>query len=393
MAGGAVPTEGQVVISTERMNRVLDISKTNRIARCQPGLITARLKELVTDEGLWYPPDPASYRESTIGGNVATNAGGILCLKYGVTGDYVLGMELVLGDGSIVRLGGACRKDVAGYDLASIVVGSEGTLGIVSEVTLRLLPGPQPSVVHVIAQFDRLEKLCDAVCAVYDAGLDPAALEMMDQKCVWALDSWLGRPHDSSLYCSLFALIETTDDRVPASLSRYCDIMRKFGAQTVTDSQRDSSVKRMIEERRDVFKALRAIGPVVSEDVCVPRDRLGALMKAIRQVEEDNKVEVAILAHIGDGNVHPHVCYPDTPDGNKRAKAAFSEIMSHASLLGGTISGEHGIGSLKIEELEQHCSSSVVDLMRHLKGCFDPLDRLNPGKIFTARETEQQSTR
>ena len=383
LSGGANATDGCVVLALDRLNKVLAIDPVERIAVVQPGVINNDLRDAVAEQGLWYPPDPASAAWSTIGGNVATNAGGLCCVKYGVTREYVLGLEVVNGLGEIVRVGRRTAKGVAGYDLTALLVGSEGTLGIVTEVTLRLLPARLPEIT-VAGHFDTLAQAADAITGVARAGIIPSVLEMLDAATLKAVDEWknLGVSSDGN-----YMLLANTDvpgeagEREAAALQKVFD---DAGAGFSAIASDKDEVDALFAARRLAYFALERHGPVITEDVCVPKAKVPEMIRRLEQISADRDVYIATLAHAGDGNLHP--CMPMPPNASddlqKRALAAFDDIIDAAIELGGTVTGEHGVGLLKMAGLEKELGPEVIAMHRAVKSALDPHGILNPGKIF-----------
>jgi glycolate oxidase len=385
LSGGANAVENSIVLSLEQMTSIIDVNTDERYVVAQAGVINDVLRTEVARLGLWYPPDPASYRISTIGGNVATNAGGICCVKYGVTRDYVLGMTVVLADGSVVRLGHSTAKGVAGYDLASLLVGSEGTLGIVTEVRLKLLPLAGREERAVIGYFPSLLSAGDAVALVSRAGIIPSALELVDRTCLRAVDEWqgLGLPGDVDTM-----LLAKVDERGQAGDELADEIARLFAQAGGTSVERGgdaAEVDRLFLARRLAYPALERLGPVLTEDICVPRAAVPEMLARIQSTAAAHDVVIANIAHAGDGNLHPLIIAPVGDDAAKeRAKHAFDRIVADCLELGGTVTGEHGVGLLKLPGAERELGPRVVRLHQAIKDAFDPHGVLNPGKAFPA---------
>lgn len=385
LSGGANAVVDSIVLSLEEMTRIIEINTAERYVVTQAGVINDDLRSEVARHGLWYPPDPASYRISTIGGNVATNAGGICCVKYGVTGDYVLGMTVVLADGSVVKLGRATAKGVAGYNIAALMVGSEGTLGIVTEVTLRLLPLEGREERAVIGYFPSLRSAGEAVALVSRAGIIPSALELVDRTCLRAVDEWqgLGLPEDVDTL-----LLAKVDERGAAGDELADEIARLFAQAGGTSVERAGDVdevERLFLARRLAYPALERLGPVLTEDICVPRAAVPEMLARIQATAADHDVVIANIAHAGDGNLHPLIIAPvGDAAAKERAKAAFDRIVADCLDLGGTVTGEHGVGLLKLAGVERELGPRVVQLHRAIKDALDPQGILNPGKAFPA---------
>jgi glycolate oxidase len=382
LSGGANALAGCLVVSLERMNRVLEINAAERLAVAQPGVVTDTLRAAVAEHRLWYPPDPASSPWSTIGGNVATNAGGVCCVKYGVTGDYVLGLEMVTPQAEVVRLGRRTAKGVAGYDLCSLVVGSEGTLGIITEVTVRLRP-PQGETRTVAGHFSSVQDAGRAVALVTAAGVVPSAMELMDRYCLRAVDEWQG----THLSVDAEVLLLGQTDAPELAGQREADVMlrcfQEAGATFAAQSRDEQEAQALIAARRLAYPALERLGPVLTEDVCVPVGALPEMLTRVQRSAERHDVLIANIAHAGDGNLHPLLI---TPPGDEaamwRARAAFEEIHSAAIELGGTVTGEHGVGLMKRAGLGRELSPAVVGMHRAIKHALDPDGLMNPGKAL-----------
>lgn len=377
LSGGATAVDNGIVLSTEKM-RDITIDPVTRTAVCQPGLFNAEVKKAAASYGLWYPPDPSSYEICSIGGNIATNAGGLCCVKYGVTTDYVLGMQVVLADGTAVRLGGPRLKDVAGLSLTKLFVGSEGTLGIVTEVTLRLLPAQNASSI-VVASFASVESAVDAVLGV-SARLRPSMLEFMDQVAINAVEDTLRMDLDRSAAAMLVAGSDergragTEDAEVMAAVFAEHDATEVFS----TDDPDEGEA--FVAARRFCIPAVEAKGSLLLEDVGVPLPALGALVTGIARIADERDLMISVIAHAGDGNTHPLLVFdPQDAAMAERAQVAYGEIMDLAVGLGGTITGEHGVGRLKRPWLADYLGPDVMDLNRRIKAALDPDGILNPG--------------
>jgi glycolate oxidase len=383
LSGGANAMARSIVLSLERMTRIIEIDPGERIVVVEAGVINDTLRDAVAAHGLWYPPDPASYRISTIGGNAATNAGGICCVKYGVTRDYVLGMRVVLADGQAVSLGRRTTKGVTGYDLTALMVGSEGTLGIITELTLRLLPLGGREERGVVGSFGSLETAGVAVAAITAAGIVPAALELIDRTCVDAVDAWqsLGLPHgvDTMLLAKVDE-VGAVGHVLAASVAR---IMAESGAIAVEQGADAAEVDRLFLARRLAYPALERLGPVLTEDICVPRSRVPEMLVRIQAAAAAHDVVIANIAHAGDGNLHPLIIAPEGDTAAKeRAKLAFDRIVADCRDLGGTVTGEHGVGLLKLPGARAELGERVIAMHAAVKAALDPLGTLNPGKAF-----------
>ncbi|ONI89569.1 FAD-binding oxidoreductase [Actinosynnema sp. ALI-1.44] len=387
LSGGANAIEYSVVVSTEAMTTIKEINRRERLAVVEPGVVNDHLRAACAEHDLWYPPDPASAPWSTIGGNVATNAGGLCCVKYGVTRDYVLGLEFVTGTGELVRVGRRTAKGVAGYDLAGLMVGSEGTLGVITEVTVRLRPAREPEHT-VVGYFSSTVDAGYAVAAVAEAGLEPSALELIDRHCLAAVDEWkhMGLSAEADV-----VLLGRTDSPGPAG-EREADAMlacfEKAGATFAARSTDQQEADALFDARRLAYPALERLGPVLTEDVCVPKGAVPEMLARIEEAAVRHDTLIANIAHAGDGNLHPLlITHPGDDDARKRAQAAFDDIIAAALELGGTVTGEHGVGLLKRDGLAAEAGSAVLALGRAVKNALDPHGIFNPGKVIaTERE-------
>ncbi len=377
LSGGSSSARPSLVISLDRM-RAVSIDPATRTATVQPGLLNAEVKAAAAQHGLWYPPDPSSFEICSIGGNVATNAGGLCCVKYGVTSDYVLGLTVVLADGRAVRLGGPLLKDVAGLSLTKLFVGSEGTLGIVTEIVLRLIPAQQAPSTLVAVFAD----LADACAAVLDMTREmrPSMLEFMDRPTINAVEDELRMGLDRS---AAAMLIVQSDVAGGAEISRVEQICNANGATECYATEDADEGEAFIAARRAAIPAIEKIGPVLLEDVGVPIPLLGELVTGIEQISRQHDVTVAVMAHAGDGNTHPLVIVdPNDADQQRRAQEAYDAIMQLAMRLGGTITGEHGVGRLKEPWLKDYLGDDVYELNLRIKTALDPQNLLNPGAMF-----------
>jgi len=382
LSGGANSILGCVVISLEQMDRVIEIDATERLAVVQPGVVNDHLRKAVAEHGLWYPPDPASAPWSTIGGNVATNAGGLCCVKYGVTRDYVLALEVVTASGELVRIGRRTAKGVAGLDLVGLMVGSEGTLGIVTEVTVRLRPTPAPART-VAGFFGSAVDAGSAVQAVRAAGVPVAALELVDRTCLEAVDAWKNMGLSVEADTVLLARIDEPDadgDRLAAEVVA---CFRQAGASWADRSTDPDEAEALFAARRLAYPALERLCPVLTEDVCVPVGAVAEMLSRIGTVADTHGVKIANVAHAGDGNLHPLILTPaGDPSARARAQAAFEDILDHALALGGTVTGEHGVGLLKLHGLGRELPDPVRRMQRAVRHALDPHGILNPGKAY-----------
>ena len=385
LSGGANATQDCVVLDLSAMSKVVRIDPDNLTCVVQPGVVNNDVKAAVAEHGLWYPPDPASAPWSTIGGNVATNAGGLCCLKYGVTRDYVLGLRVVAGGpagyGQAVRLGRQTTKGVAGLDLVGLFVGSEGTLGVVTEVTLRLRPALAGTPRTVVAAFGDLIAAGEAVAQITRRGLTPAVLELLDRACLEAVEDWKHLGLEADAAALLLARVDTQGDYGAAESDGLAAAMTDAGALWVTQSTDDAEAEALFEARRLVYPAFERLGPVLTEDVCVPRSKVPAMLARIEAIAARHRVQIATVAHAGDGNLHPAIITPaGDDDARAAAQAAFEEILDEAIALGGTVTGEHGVGLLKRDGMRRELDPGALALQQAVRGALDPRGVFNPGK-------------
>jgi glycolate oxidase len=380
LSGGSLAATGGITLSTERMRRI-DIDAPSRLAVAQPGALNAEVKAAARAHGLWYPPDPSSFEICSIGGNVATNAGGLCCVKYGVTTDYILGLEVVLADGRVVRLGGRTIKDVAGYDLKRLFAGSEGTLGVMTEVTLRLRPPPPPSTT-MVATFADAEPAGHAISAMAAGGC-PSVLELMDRTAVQAVDRQFSMGLGGECGALVLAQSDAGGAQGEAEVEAMLAACRAAGALEAYATADEDEGAQLMTARRMAIPAVEALGTVLIEDVGVPLPRIADLIGGIEKVAARHETVIATIGHAGDGNFHPLVVFDrQDPAAVARAEAAFGEVMELAVALGGTITGEHGVGTLKRPWLGSQVGPDVLDLMARIKQALDPQGILNPGKAF-----------
>ena len=379
LSGGALAVDRGIVLSLERM-RAVEIDTASRVAVVEPGALNVEVKRAAAAQGLWYPPDPSSYEICSIGGNIATNAGGLCCVKYGVTTDYVLGLDVVLADGTLVSLGGKRVKDVAGLPLLKLFVGSEGTLGVVTRAILRLVPAQQPCST-VVATFPTVAA---AAAAVVELGRTVRAsmVELMDRGSINAVEDFrpMGLDRDAG------ALLVVQCDAPGAACADEVDVVTAAcelaGAKEVLATDDPDEGELFVQARRLHFTAIETRGAVLPEDVGVPVPRLPDLLAAVQEIAERYAVEIPVVAHAGDGNTHPAIIYsPGDEEAEKRARQAFEAIMATAIALGGTITGEHGVGRLKAASLPAQLGPEVMELNRRVKAALDPQGILNPGSF------------
>ncbi|MCX5421143.1 FAD-binding oxidoreductase [Streptomyces sp. NBC_00078] len=381
LSGGANTSEGCVALSLTKMDRILEINPVDRIAVVEPGVINATLSRAVGEHGLYYPPDPSSWEMCTIGGNIGTASGGLCCVKYGVTAEYVLGLEVVLADGRLMSTGRRTAKGVAGYDLTRLFVGSEGSLGIVVRAILALRPQP-PQQLVLAAEFASGAAACDAVCRIMAGGHVPSLLELMDRTTVRAVNDLAHMGLPETTQALLLAAFDTPD---PASdLAAVGALCEAAGATQVVPADDFAESELLLQARRLSLTALESVsGTTMIDDVCVPRSRLGEMLEGTERIAEKYQLTIGVVAHAGDGNTHPTVCFDAAdPDESRRARESFDEIMALGLELGGTITGEHGVGVLKKEWLAREIGPVGMEMQRAVKQVFDPLGILNPGKLF-----------
>ncbi len=380
LSGGSSAVDGGLVLSLERMHAV-EIDPECQVAVVEPGAFNAAVKKAAAEHGLWYPPDPSSFEICSIGGNVATNAGGLCCVKYGVTTDYVLGLDVVLADGTLISLGGKRIKDVAGLSLMKLFVGSEGTLGIVTRAILRLVPA-QAARSTMVASFPTVDAAAHAVVAVRRS-LRPSMLELMDRASINAVEDFRAMGLDREAG----ALLVAQSDAPGVARTDEVELMRNAcaaaGATEVFATDDADEGEMFVEARRIAFPAIERWGSLLLEDVGVPVPLLPRLLAAIDEVAAAYEVRIPVVAHAGDGNTHPIIVYdPADPDSEKRAREAFAEVMQRAIDLGGTITGEHGVGRAKKHALPAQLGPDVMTLTRRIKDALDPEGILNPGAVL-----------
>ncbi len=381
LSGGANATEGCIVLSLAKMDRILEIDPVDRIAVVEPGVVNAVLSRAVAERGLYYPPDPSSWEMCTIGGNIGTGAGGLCCVKYGVTAEYVLGLDVVLADGRLLRTGRRTAKGVAGYDLTRLFVGSEGTLGVVVRAVVALRPAP-PRQLALAAEFPSTAAAGAAVCSIMESGHVPSLLELMDATTVRAVNAMANMGLPESTEALLLAAFDTPEPA--ADLAAVGALCTAAGATEVVPAEDAAESELLLQARRMSLTALERVSTATMiDDVCVPRGRLADMLEGVAGIAEAYDLTIGVCAHAGDGNTHPVVCFDaHDPEESRRARESFDAIMALGLELGGTITGEHGVGLLKKEWLARELGPTGVELQRGLKAVFDPLGLLNPGKLF-----------
>jgi glycolate oxidase len=382
LSGGAAGIEGALTIAFTRMDRILEIDRANLVVVTQPGIVNAALKAAVAAEGLFYAPDPASYEQCSIGGNLGTNAGGLCCVKYGQTRDSVLGLEVVLADGEVIRTGGRTVKDVAGYALTQLFVGSQGTLGIVTEAILRLRPTPPPRAT-LIAFFPSSTAAGQAVRDMTAAGLQPVTLELMDRFTIAAVDDWHHLGLDRGAAAMLLVETDVPGAAAAAEIDRAAVACEGAGASEVIRAADEQEADWLRQGRRMAFRALERLGVARMEDVGVPRARIPELIGAIEAIGDRHGVRIGTFGHAGDGNLHPTFVFDrDDPQAEALTEAARADLYRAAISLDGTVTAEHGVGISRREALAEQVGPDVLRTMRSIKDALDPLGILNPGKVL-----------
>ncbi|MEK4606736.1 glycolate oxidase subunit GlcD [Geobacillus sp. FSL W8-1251] len=390
LCAGTCPVEGGIVLLFNHMNRILEIDEENLTATVQPGVVTLDLAKAVEEKGLFYPPDPGSMKISTIGGNISENSGGLRGLKYGVTRDYVLGLEVVLANGDVIRTGGKLAKDVAGYDLTRLFVGSEGTLGIVTEATLKLIPMPEAKQT-MLALYQDLEAAARSVSKIIANKIIPVTLEFLDQPTLEVVEDFarIGLPTD----VKAVLLIEQDGPKevVERDMKKMADICRAEQAVSVQLARSEEEAEALRTARRAALSALARLKPTtILEDATVPRSEIAKMVKAINEIAEKYQLKICTFGHAGDGNLHP-TCPTDARNREEmeRVERAFEEIFAKAIELGGTITGEHGVGVMKAPYLEWKLGPAGIAAMKAVKQALDPNNIMNPGKVF-AKSTRKR---
>ena len=383
LSGGSVPAADCIVLCTVKMGAILEVDAANLTMTVEPGVTTIQIAEAAEKAGLFYPPDPGSMKISTIGGNVAENSGGLRGLKYGVTRNYVMGMEVVLPDGEVMRLGNKCVKDVAGFSLKDVMVGSEGTLGVITKVLLRLIPKPAAKKT-MVATFDAMDAAAQTVSDIIAAQIIPCTLEFLDRTTIHCVEDFakVGLPLD----CEALLLMET--DGHPAAVAEEAAKMEELakanGAMEVRVARDAAEAAQLATARRSAFSALARLAPTtILEDATVPRSELAHMIRFVAEVAKKYELKIGTFGHMGDGNLHPTFLTDERNEAEiQRVHEAFKEIFDEAIRLGGTITGEHGIGLAKKEFLPKFAGAAQMRVMRELRKALDPKGILNPGKMF-----------
>jgi glycolate oxidase len=382
LSGAANAIEGCLVVSTEKMDRVLEIDTANRFVVTQPGIFNADLSRAVAEHGLFYPPDPSSWEFCSIGGNLSTNSGGLCCVKYGVTTDYVLGLEVVLASGELLRTGRRTVKGVAGYDLTRLFVGSEGTLGVITEATLMLRPAAQRPRTAA-ALFSTARAAATTVGEIVAAGHVPSLLEVMDRTSIRAANDYLHSDLPDDCAAMLIWQSDAGGDVAASEVAAMAALATRNGASQVLEAADPAEGELLLGARRCVLTALERLGATLIDDVCVPRSRLADLLEGVQRIAADRGLLIGVVGHAGDGNMHPTVVFDASdPAAAANAQASFGEVMGLGLELGGTITGEHGVGVLKREWLAREVGPVSLAVHRAVKRALDPVGILNPGKVF-----------
>jgi glycolate oxidase subunit GlcD len=385
LAGGSNAVDGAITLVMTRMDAVLEVAPADRLAVVQPGVVNKALRDAVAGDGLFYPPDPSSYDWCTIGGNLSTNSGGLCCVKYGVTTDYVLGLEVVLADGRVLRTGRRTIKGVAGYDLARLFVGSEGTLGVITEATLALRPAPHRPVT-LVASFGTTAQTGEVVERVVTRGLVPSLLEVMDNTCICAVDDVLHADLDRDAHALLVAQSDAGGESATREIEALAALCRDAGADLVHTTDDPAEGDLLLAARRMALPALEKLGTPLIDDVAVPRSRIAGFLDGCDAIAARRDLVIGVVGHAGDGNMHPTICFdPSDGDQRQRAFAAFDDILDLGLSLGGTITGEHGVGAIKVDWLEREIGPVSLDVHHAIKNALDPAGLLNPGKVFRRR--------
>jgi len=383
LSGGSLPSPDCVVLCTVKMDKILEVDRANLTLLTEPGVTTITIADAAAQAGLFYPPDPGSMKISTIGGNVAENSGGLRGLKYGVTRNYVMGLEVVLPNGEVLWTGNKCVKDVAGYSMRDLFIGSEGTLGVITKVLLKLIPKPQAKKT-MVATFSKMDEAAETVSAIIAAQIIPCTLEFLDRTTIHCVEDYakIGLPLD----CEALLLMET--DGHPAVVAEEAAalerIAREHGSMEVRVAKDDAEATKLASARRTAFSALARVAPTtILEDATVPRSELAHMIRFVEQVARRYRLKIGTFGHMGDGNLHPTFL---TDERNKeemhRVEEAFTEIFDEAIRLGGTITGEHGVGVAKKVFLERQAGHAQMRVMREMRKVLDPNGILNPGKMF-----------
>lgn len=381
--GGAVPLDGGIVLGTDRMNKILEISEENLYAICQPGIRTIEIQDAVADKGLLFPPDPASYKDSFIGGNIAENAGGMRTPKYGVTKHSVLGLEVVTATGEVIKTGGKTVKNVVGFDLTGLICGSEGMLGIITEATLRLLPMPEATST-VRASFKTMEEACHVLTKFTPEGLLPMAMEVIDRNCIGAIEENYAFGFSADANAILLVAVDGEKSQVERDSKLVESVLQANGGFDILRSENPEDENSLWDARRAISPSLMKYNNLkINEDVVVPRSKVPELVARVEEIGKKHETFVANFGHAGDGNIHVNfMCDRNDKESVAKARAAVKETFALSVELGGTISGEHGIGYVKASYMDMAIDPATMSVMKGIKQLFDPNGILNPGKMF-----------
>ena len=381
--GACLPIHGGIILNFSKMNKILEINKENMTIRVQPGVVVADLQKEVEDIGLFYPPDPSNLKISTIGGSIAQNSAGARCFKYGSTKDYVVDLLVVMADGSLIRTGSNTIKNAVGYNLGSIFIGSEGTLGIVVEATLKLITKPQCTQV-IMAYFEEVEDAVKSVNQIIERQICPTTVDFMDQNALKTVENYYPTGLDVGKQAALIVEVDGFKSVMDEQRGLVCHVLRENGATGIQYSRNKQEADRIWAARRSSMAACAKLAPnVTTDDVIVPRENLGQLVKGIQEITARHNLKLCMVGHVGDGSIHPQIPIDmDNKDEYRRYKIAKSEIYQLTSKLGGTISSEHGIGIVKKDYISRVVESGTIEYMRQIKKVFDPRNILNPYKIF-----------
>ncbi len=383
MSGGSIPNEGSIVLGLSRMNRIKEIDRVNLVAVVEPGVVTAELQAEVESLNLFYPPDPASLKQSSLGGNVAEGAGGPRCLKYGTTKDYVLGLEVVLPNGEIIRSGGKLMKDVTGYNLNQLFVGSEGTLGVITEIILRLIPKPEARLT-AMAIFPTLEEATKTVANLLGSGILPSTIEIMDNTTIRVVEEYLqmGLPVEAGAI--LIIEVDGKPEAIRPEIEQVGQVCERSGASEVQVATTEEGSEALWKARRAVSAALGRLAPTKQgEDICIPRSAIPEFVRRVGEISKKFDLVIPVFGHAGDGNLHPNLLFDQRdPEMMERVHHAAAELFDAAIDLGGTLSGEHGIGLVKQPFIARRLTPQALSLMHSIKAAIDPNNILNPGKMM-----------
>lgn len=388
-SGGSLPIAGGIVLVTTRLDRILRIDTENLVAEVEPGVVTEQFQQAVEKLGLFYPPDPASLKFSTLGGNVAECAGGPRCVKYGVTKDYILGLEVVTPQGDIIRTGGETMKGVVGYDLTKLMCGSEGTLGIITRITIKLLPLPEAKKTMLII-FDSIDGAAKGVSAIIGGKIIPTTLEFMDAATLECVRKATGLQMPAMAKAVLIVEVDGDKDLIERQAKRILEIVASLGVVETRVAQNAAESEEIWKVRRSVSASLRSVNPdKFNEDICVPRSKVPEMIREVEKIAHRYAIPIVNFGHAGDGNIHVNVMIDrKVPGEMEKAEKAIEEVFAAALKLGGTMSGEHGVGITKAPYIPMELDPAAVAYMKTIKRALDPNNVLNPGKIFLSEKSE-----